>query len=674
MLGARARAAEYNAFKAASARQASREAEEHKLPPKAAPVSLSAFTKTAQLNRNKGAKAWKPLILEDTPEADDDNPEENEGTFSTPTRIRVVNSGQSVSEDTDMPLALVDAQSTRPSITTPSSVVPTARRGVLKVSQTPSSLINPTPQRVQPHSIVQQAQQGVAPSMDSSPSHYSGIGGYPYPRLTWWYDLHGMPVLVPAPMQAFEPSQYPTNFMVPDDISPTKQENKFTSLSHQYAGPHTGFMTSHQHFTPITAVVGNSLLPQVPTAHYSSDFSRTFVPQAHAFVPNPIQRPPMQQVNSKSVFETDGNVSDTSSFTVPNSFRPHSYPDAAGALAEKRSTTDRATRMNVQQATRPPTVPSSEEEPYDRKTKMESFVAAQQALAKTGKTVLHNPDLHRVRASEAASPARSGSSTTTPEHTTHNQMLSPGTVNILKPPPGFGPQPTARHLPEEDSDKKFSPLDDTTLRQIFEVDKEDWLELKPVTKAERMKMSRVMRIFGKAQSPDQPREFRSRTDTDRNEKLERWMQAANKDNKPATATRKLFEQAAKERLSSGNPNGLAVDGTRKNTMTDAEDDCAAICAVGDVVANLVDAAEPTDSDTLPYKYKPAPEYAIERGRLLMGSAGNTSFFDGNTSGFYNAPSRIARDPRSRPATKEAIKVKSEDDWKLRQDMYGRRRV
>lgn len=77
MLGARARAAEYNAYKAATARQASREAEEQKLPPKPSPISLSAFTRNPLSNRNKGNKTWVPLILEDTREVDVDDDDDD---------------------------------------------------------------------------------------------------------------------------------------------------------------------------------------------------------------------------------------------------------------------------------------------------------------------------------------------------------------------------------------------------------------------------------------------------------------------------------------------------------------------------------------------------------------------------------------------------------------------
>ena len=72
MLGAQARAAEYNAAKAASARQATRDAEEQNLPPKFAPISLSAFARNAATNRNRGIKSWKPLILDDVRDDNDD--------------------------------------------------------------------------------------------------------------------------------------------------------------------------------------------------------------------------------------------------------------------------------------------------------------------------------------------------------------------------------------------------------------------------------------------------------------------------------------------------------------------------------------------------------------------------------------------------------------------------
>ncbi|KIW71482.1 hypothetical protein, variant 1 [Phialophora macrospora] len=661
--GAKARAAEYDAAKNAAARRTS---EEHKLPQKPAPVSLSAFTKNAPLNRNKGAKAWKPLVLEDTPEdiSDDESHEDVQDTPSTPTRLRSTAQSNSASEDSEVPPMPAKASRLSESDSTPSSIAPTAPtapRAMLSMSsQTPSALVNPTPKRMQPHSIIKQVQQATTPSAHSSPGNT--VGGGPV-------TVSMAPIVKPIAVQ------YPGNIMVPDDISPTKQETKLAYLSQQLTGAPASFIAQHGHFTSASGGVVNSGPPPLSAIHCGEEAS--FYPRG-APLRNPTRRPPLQQVNSDSIVDVDGSFSGPGSCYVPNIARHYSYPDAAAAPLEQPRATEQTTRLDAPQPARAPIPHSSEEEPYDRKTKMQSFVAAQQALAKTGKTVLHNPDLHRVRTSETASPVRSGG-TATPEHDirTGRQTLSPGSVTILKPPPGFGAQPMARAAPEEGSYKASSPIDQATLRQMFEVDKRDWLELKPVTKAQRTKMNRVMDTFARAQAPDQRREFGPKAHDDKKDNLRRWMQLANKDNKPVTSIHKLFEEAARERLSTGAVR-VSNDGTLSNQLSEAEIECAAICAVGEIVANLMDdggsSGAITDTDGLFAKYKPAPEYAIERGRLLMGSSGSTSFFEDNAGGFYTAPSRIARDPRFRPAGKEAIQVKADEGWKLRADMYGRRRM
>ncbi|EXJ62995.1 hypothetical protein A1O7_03439 [Cladophialophora yegresii CBS 114405] len=684
--GAKARAAEYDAAKNAAARRTS---EEHKLPQKPAPVSLSAFTKSAPLNRNKGIKAWKPLVLEDTPEATSDNEsqEDIQGTPSTPTRLMSTEHSNSVSEDNNVPMVpektakLGDNDSTPPSI---ALTAPAAPRAMLSMAaQIPSTLVNPTPKRVQPHSIIKQVQQTTNPSVHSSPGNVVPGGGYPNPNPYPWverhYDSHGFPVVGPislsgAPTGRPLAVQYAGKIMVPDDISPTKQETKLASLSQQFAGPPPSFVARHDHFTAGSGGIGNSGLPPISAIHSGQEAS--LYPGA-IFLTNPPGRPHLQQVNSDSAVDMEGSFSGSASCNIPNIVRHYSYPDALAAPLEQPQATEQTTRIAAPQIARGPILHSWEEEPYDRKIKMQSFVAAQQALAKTGKTVLHNPDLHRVRTSEATSPARSGSTATTPEHDLRRQMLNPGTVSILKPPPGFGAQSSPRPTSEEDDNKKSCPIDQATLRQIFEVDKQDWLELKPVTKEQRTKMNRVMNTFARAQAPDHPREFGPKAHEDKKENLRRWMQLANKDNRPVTATNKLFEEAARERLSIGAV-GIGGDGATTSQLSHAEIECAAICAVGEIVANLIDeggSSRPhTDTDGLFAKYKPAPEYAIERGRLLLGSSGSMSFFEDNAGGFHTAPSRIARDPRFRPAGKESIQVKADDGWKLRADVYGRRRI
>ncbi|OAP56767.1 hypothetical protein AYL99_08879 [Fonsecaea erecta] len=672
MLGARARAAEYHAFKAASARQASREAEENKLPPQPAPVSLSAFTKNPQLNRNKGPKAWKPLILEDTPEDDDDSPADNEDTVSTPTRQRGVDGNSSISHDSDRAQTWREANNL-------SSTVPIAPKAMLRnTSQAPSPLVNPAPRRTQPHAIIKQAQQGSHLSVNSSPSNVSGISGFPYPGVTWWFDSHGMRVPGPAAMPTFFPGQYHGNLMAPDDISPSKQENKLASLSHEYMDTSSGFILPHYPLMPMSGIFGGSMADPVTFAHYEDEGGAGHDSQAWPFASMPVERPVMQHVNSDSVVNMDGSISDTSSLLVPNAIRRFSYPNAVGEPMRQGSIAESAAQRIAHQSIHP-TLVLPDEEPYDRKNKMQSFVAAQQALARTGKTVLHNPDLHRVKASESASPAHTRSKTTTPERTRHAQTTSPESIVIRKPPPGFEPHLSPRQVIAQCTSKTPSPFNASILREIFEVGSDDWLELRPVGKDQRMKMSRVMRICARAQSPDAPLGFLQSAKPGRKESLQNWMQIATRDHKPATGTRRLFEQVSKE----CHANRLSIvgggDGASSDDTSNGEIEGAAIRAVGDIVANLTESAESSESGRgsagLVCKYKPAPEYAIERGRLLlMGNSGSTSFFEDNTGGFYSAPSRIARDPRFRPAGKDTVKVKSEEEWKLRHDMYGRRRM
>lgn len=672
MLGAQARAAEYNAFKAASARQASREAEEHKLPLKPAPVALSAFTKNTQLNRNKGPKAWIPLVLEDTPEEDKDTPEDNEGSASTPTRLRSVDHSNSVSDDTDVSVAPADLQTTRASVKLPFSAIPTAPRALLRMSQTPSTLMNPTPQRIQSHSIIRQAQNSIPASAHSSPGGFNGISGYPYPSIKWRYGLHSFPNTAPAPMTVFEPAQYSSNIMAPDDISPTKQETKLASLSHQVVDlPPNLFISAPGN-------LGASMLPRIPVPQHGDDLDGGSYPQNNGLMANPAQRPTIQHINSDSAVDLDGSHSETSSLPMPHISRHRSYPDGARAVPNQQSTISESAGSTSQLTVRPRVSLPSGDEPYDRKTKMQSFVAAQQALAKTGKTVLHNPDLHRVKASGGASLAAPGNATTTPEHEYRGDASSPRPTTFFKPTPGFDSPGSSYQGAEADAVDDPSPLDAATLREIFGVNTENWLELEPVTKFQRMKMSRVIKLFSSAQSPETPQGFAQRSNVEKRAELMRWMHLANRDTKPITATRKIFEDAARERLSTSTANSAGRGDPMSKSLSDAEVECAAICAVGDIMATLIDdnnsSGAPVDSDPLFGKYKNAPEYAIERGRLLMGKGGSMSFFEDHTGGFYNAPSRIARDPRFRPAGKEDVKIKQEESWKHRADIYGRRRV
>lgn len=669
MLGARARAAEYNAFKAATARQANREAEEHKLPPKPAPISLSAFTRNPQPNRNKGTKAWVPLVLEDTPEDDSPSSEDVEGTISTPTRQMVANRGNHTIHESETPLGPRNPQPIR--IATSASTIPKAPRAMLAASDIPSPLANPTPQRVQPHSIIRQAQESHASSVQSSPVTFPGTSGFPYLQFTWPYSLQVVPLLGQVPLPFSHPSQPFGTMMVPSDISPTKQENKISSLAQEYGTSFRTLADSYQQFSDSPGYDGNSFMHPMGHNPYGDETPDwDLYPQIGPLAQNPFERPLLHHGISDSIIPSDWNISAAASQPMASYVRRFSYPDSGGTtLATNNLTCTRHSPANPHN-----------DEPYDRNSKMQNFVAAQQALAKSGKTVLHNPDFHRVKAAEGTSSISTGGTTTTSEQESRSEFgeesLDPRPNIIVRPPPGFEPQVISRRGLQLNETNIPTSVNDSMLRKEFGVGTNEWFELKPTTKAQRMKMNKAMRSCANAEGPDSPKALLSDTRKSREDSLQRWMEADKKDQRGA---RKLVEQIAKEHLSNRLSRNFGGDGTVSSLSSGAEVESGAIRVVGEILANMTESIDSTGTrmgnGTSFCNYKPAPEYAIERGRLLTGGSGSVvSFFEETTSGFYNAPSRIARDPRFRPPSKEGMKPKSEDDWKLRHDMYGRRRL
>lgn len=201
MLGARARAAEYNAAKAASARQASREAEEQKLPPKPVPISLSAFTKNTQPNRNKGAKAYVPLVLEDTPEGNKQglDEEKDESMAATPThQAHAVDRGPA-SQEVETPLGPRNPQPVRAAPAVPAQTAPKAM--IASAAEATQGLANATPYHIQPHSTFTQSQETVPLSVNSSPGAPHGTCGFPF------FDF--MKLYLPFSFSSI-PSLYPT--------------------------------------------------------------------------------------------------------------------------------------------------------------------------------------------------------------------------------------------------------------------------------------------------------------------------------------------------------------------------------------------------------------------------------------------------------------------------------
>lgn len=657
MLGARARAAEYNAYKAATARQASREAEEQKLPPKPSPISLSAFTRNPLSNRNKGNKTWVPLILEDTREVDvDDDDDDGHNppdyhVMSTPSPSRQTShsSSHGIDPTAKPPLPPVRELQRPLRINFPDGSARVARRSHLQHQDYPAPLLNPTPQRVLPHFIIQQSQshQSLPVNMHDTSGNYAPFTWYPIPNQSWSNGLqsfhHPAQVPVPSSSHAFQQG----SFMVPDDISPAKQENKLVNLSQAYDESPFSFGPVKQPFSATPNLDNDPIFPQYTSSHHGT-------------------APPVWDLPQELLDET----------------RRHLQP-----LVSRQSDSDGFTPLREQlsgHATQPGlfSTKQTQDEPYDRRSNMQNFVAAQQALARTGKTVLHNPEWHRSKLD--GNPPDISTTDTSHSPSEQNSYEEPRRTSMLrksllsmKPPPGLESQlDSGAAIISKPTTRGTTKLGQDNAQETFNIGSPGWLELRPVTKLERTWMIRMMRSCSRVENVDRIRALDDGLPSIRSKVLKTKVEDMNPDDKMA---RRALNQIANDyflrRLSQlTNINGSIS--SSDSAMVKME--TVSIGAIGDILANIKASSDLSGSedDHVGYfcKYKPAPEYAVERGRLLGGNTGSCSFFEEETGGFYNAPSRIARDRRFRPASKEGLKSKVDDEWKYRHDLYGRRRL
>lgn len=657
MLGARARAAEYNAYKAATARQASREAEEQKLPPKPSPISLSAFTRNPLPNRNKGNKTWVPLILEDTREVDVDDDEDDDHNppdyhvMSTPTPSRQTScsSSHGIDPTAKPPLPPVRELQQPLRINFPNGSARVARRSHLQHQDYPAPLLNPTPQRVLPHFIIQQSQshQSLPVSIHDTSGNYAPFSWYPIPNQSWSNGLqsfhHPAQVPVPPSSLAFQRG----SFMVPDDISPAKQENKLVNLSQAYDESLFSFGPVKQPFFATPNLDNDPSFPQYTSTHHGT-------------------APPVWDLPQGLLDET----------------RRHLQP-----LVSRQSDSDALTPLreqpsgNAAQAGLFSTKPTPDE-PYDRRSNMQNFVAAQQALARTGKTVLHNPEWHRSKIEghppdiSTTDTIHSASEQNSYEKLQRASMLRQSLLS-MKPPPGLESQlDSGAAIICKPTTRGTTKLGQENAEETFNIGSPGWLELRPVTKVERTWMIRMMRSCSRVENVDRIRALDDGFPGIRCKDLNTKVEDMNPD---ASMARKALNQITNDyflrRLSQlTNSNGSISS----SDSAMAKMETVSIGAIGDILANIKASSDLSGSedDHVGYfcKYKPAPEYAVERGRLLSGNTGSCSFFEEETGGFFNAPSRIARDRRFRPASKEGLKSKLDDEWKYRHDLYGRRRL
>lgn len=679
MLGARARAAEYNAFKAATARQATREAEELSLPPKATPISLGAFARNLQHNRNKGNKQFIPLIIEDTSDSDKDRPDDahEHSTTASPSTNRLENISF-ITSNHEFPAMTQSASliNLYPYPLNYPTAIPCVSDALTTVQDRSAALLNPTPLRVQPHSIVSHP-HSVASSEHSTPNHLTDSTHFSGGRGMQGFDVQRFPYL--APPQPSLPTPHPNlpvfHYMTPDDISPAKQEDKLATLSRIYGQASAADIQSEE------ALAGT---PGMIDALNWSRYSPTRLPLARPhfiFPPNitsslhtPFQEAELPQMSTEWIMATGADVangrSSTTSAPNPQGSRTESTVTPSGQEQEQ---SDEMATGNVGHALGRLHSDDHDNEPYDRSVQMQKFVAKQQALARTGKTVLHNPELHRPKnENEASIVSRTGGLGTPFEELQRGGLnidnSAYGMQSTVHPPPGL---PWPGVMQRVTAEMPMDTAEATThFFQDFKVGSDEWCFLNPLTGLQRQKMAKALRLCVSVDGIDAPRPLESedrlaRLDADMcNEESSDWSQ---------TSSRIAVDQIAAHHL-----NDRLLRLRVGESKEAAEMEAASIRAIGKILADLKvsDQMEGRNGAGKEYwcKYKAAPEYAIERSRPLLSGVGSTSYFEEKAGGFYNTPIRIARDPRFRPANKEGVKIKGDDDWNLRHELFGRRRL
>lgn len=351
-LGAQARAAELAAAVIAKKRlQALRELDEQAaarqvnpatmdatVPPKNPTVSLSAFMKPAPVNRNKGAKAWKPLDV---------------GSFED------LSEDDNVCDKTEL-----DTTSTM------SNHSFTASNGSSNTTVEARATIDTTGPRVMrlnfpPQPIQQQRLPGRPPPAQNM-AHL-----LPH-RLTMASQVVssiGRRVIQESPIShannsnpGATPAKLSNGYMVPDDLSPTKQEMKLDALKRQQNKcDDQAFDDSHQFQIPQHFAASRSSFTQSPPCYSHHP------PQVH-------QRG--YSWGHDSVYQM------TTHFNDPTTFGNDGF---AHTMRNGQLITD---------PNRPCVQPR--QQPYDTKAAMQKFLAEQAEKSKTdkGKTVLCNPDLY----------------------------------------------------------------------------------------------------------------------------------------------------------------------------------------------------------------------------------------------------------------------------------------
>ena len=657
MLGAQARRAEYNAARNASARQASRDAEDQTLPPKPAPISLGAFTRAAQTSRNKGTKSYVPLVLEET--GDEDEIASVEQTTPTPTRNILKSDMKPSTSNSDGSMASSNIR-----VNMPQHGIPVAPRAMLHHGAPPPLPVPypPPPQQFVVDSNGQVLFPGMIPG--GTPSrHVPGRapGVYMHPA---YLRNSSLPMLDPPPHTMDVTPEGLNRYgkmMLPTDLTPTKQEHKLDMLANQpYPNPLYGYDDPR-----------SAMLPQAASLPVERHMSPRAVDPARDIPRRILQR--QQAARHSSEIESAPQTAVFAPQGPPDLIRHRSFPNTVAESSTKPSS-----RIEIVRPDQPATPKMVEsDKPYDRASKMQRFVEEQQAMAKSGKTVLNSSsagkeqdekqnekqdekqDKNKLRKQRAKSKMEE-------VRAQHEWYLAndkyrpqpdPSMLNIPAEAPDVevGMAISGRAARRKEKEDLEQVEADIGWRDFFAVGNEDWFGLKAPTSLDRDKMQFVMGHVALKMAPALSAPLHPHHDRDW-ENAEDWTRTDNK----------RFQRASQEETQHWmhtDPRGFRnarqgvdeISGRwgEETGFGDEGRECGIrgglVRGAGHVLANLTEylAEDKMHADYF-NRTKSVPESAIERGGLGA-NFGTISYFENEKDGFINAPDRIGRDPRYQDA-------------------------
>lgn len=646
MLGARARAAEYHAAKAASARQQANQDEDDQKIPKPAPISLSAFTRNAFANRNKGTKTFKPLVLSEEEERISTSSVEFGSDFQgtpspqpktvDPPRPASVPVSRTVAGGIEAPIERTIQTPYRyreaymPSIAT-SAMFPDEGYGFPPHGLPPPPHYLPTSYHkpsVVPQPMVPTPHMGYYVQPDCYAAQYS-------------YHDPGMPPMTPQPdacPSTRPPLQHaesmPTN---KQDESHHKSSSEHTPASPPETPPKLGGGQRLYVFGPDDVSPTKMEVKQQAREKYLAEHAGTLPTPTTGMADRSVGTPePLEVVDEDELMRY---------LKITGQARSAPQPKPSGNLKDLL-----IDRSSITPVSRRAHHVNSLPWKLDR-------VANREEAVLQGKTEADWPYLGGTLNYESNISDIDATPTKTNDVSTEIRQMLDGLrakrespVKLVRPPPGL------EQTRAENS--KFQELESeqiTTIKfPMVEMNSPEWLEVRMPTAVERDQTRRVCHAVRTSSISDKHRDTKdSRSGMVRDE-WKKWSQVKEHD---LEGRRERVKALAQEMQGKWEYGGSFRSATM--SKSGAEKHAGTVKAVGGMMAALSmqveDSTGSLQRGSRPYCQ--APEYAMERN---AGTGKSTSVFETDEDASRSAPSRLARDPRFRPQLADGLKLAAED--------------